>query len=209
MGQYYKPCSLEKMEYVYSHDYDNGLKLMEHSYIGNNFVAAVESLISKGGKWYGDRIVWAGDYADNEAPIGNGLNHGEYGETERFENTEGENLYSLVGENKLKPVVPEHVRGTYRKKRNFLKNLDTGEWVDLRKVPVTSESDWVDRKTGKKYHYKMRIHPLPLLTCEGNGRGGGDYHKSHPLVGKWARNRVVMQKERPRKGKEIIFDLVE
>jgi hypothetical protein len=190
MGQYYKPCSLEKMEHVYSHDYDNGLKLMEHSYIGNNFVAAVESLISKGGKWYGDRIVWAGDYADPEP------------------DTEDANLYHMVSGKVIKPVVPEHVRGTYQKKRNFLKNLDTGEWVDLRKVPVTAEGDWKD-KDGKVHHYTMRIHPLPLLTCEGNGRGGGDYHRGHLLVGKWARNRVVMQKERPRKGKEIVFDLVE
>jgi len=185
MGQYYRPCSLEKMESVYSHNYDNGLKLMEHSYIGNDFVAVVESLIKKGGKWFGDRIVWAGDYADNEPESEN-------------------NLYSMVRDNTIEPVVSKP-----KKKLNFLKNLDTGEFVDLQKVPVTNEGDWIDRETGKKHHYVMRIHPLPLLTCEGNGRGGGDYHKEHKLVGKWARNRVVMQSHRPRNGKEIIFDLVE
>ena len=80
MGQYYKPCSLEKKEYVYSHDIKethtgyngepytcgNGLKLMEHSWRKNRFVNAVAGLIAKGGAWHGDRLVWAGDYADNE-----------------------------------------------------------------------------------------------------------------------------------------------
>ena len=66
MGQYWKPVSVEKREHVYSHRYGNGLKLMEHSYINNGFVKAVESLIAKGGAWYGDRIVWAGDYAEPE-----------------------------------------------------------------------------------------------------------------------------------------------
>jgi len=179
MGQYYMPTSLDKMESVYSHDFSNGLKLMEHSWIGNNFVNVVERLISKGGKWFGDRIVWAGDYADNE------LN--EQGE-------EIGNIYSMVHENNIKPTVPE-----YDGKLKYLVNLDKNEWVDLKKVPVT--------KIYEDYEY--RIHPLPLLTCEGNGRGGGDYRKQHPLIGTWARNRVIMQTTKPRKGKEIFFDLVE
>ena len=94
------------------------------------------------------------------------------------------------------------------KKLNYLVNLDTNEFVDFRKVPVSSEGDWTDKK-GKTHHYTMKIHPLPLLTCEGNGRGGGDYHKQNPLVGKWARNRVVILSTKPKNGKEIVFDLVE
>ena len=188
MGQYYKPVSIEKKEHLCSHDYNNGLKLMEHSYIGNDLVRAVESLLVEGGRWYGDRIVWAGDYADNEP------------DTKTTENPEGDNLYHLCSTT-IKPEVP-------KKKQNYLVNLDTNEFVDLRKVPITDEGDWEDRK-GKKHHYVMRIHPLPLLTCEGNGRGGGDYHKNHPLVGTWARNRVVMLSTKPKGGKEIVFDLVE
>lgn len=37
------------------------------------------------------------------------------------------------------------------------------------------------------------VHPLPLLTAEGNGRGGGDYHEQNPdieLVGTWARDSI-------------------
>ena len=84
MGQYYKPVNLDKKKFVYSHDYGNGLKLMEHSWIDNDFVAIVENLIKKGGDWYGDRIVWAGDYAKNEPK-------------------RKHNLYHIVGENSIKP----------------------------------------------------------------------------------------------------------
>ena len=177
MGQYYYPVSIEKKEHVYSHNYENGLKLMEHSWVGNNFVKVVERLISKGGRWFGDRIVWAGDYADNE--VVNGV------ET-------ADNLHNICDVR----IQPAEVKG---RNLRFLKNLDTNEYVDLNRVPVTDVSqDW-----------KWQIHPLPLLTCEGNGRGGGDYRGDSDLVGKWARNRVVMQKSRPRSATELIFDLVE
>ncbi len=39
MGQYYHPTLIDAEAHVswfYTHDYDNGLKLMEHSYIGNS-----------------------------------------------------------------------------------------------------------------------------------------------------------------------------
>ena len=44
---------------------------MEHSYIGNSFVEAVEFLLiddgeGNKGRWSGNKIVWAGDYADDE-----------------------------------------------------------------------------------------------------------------------------------------------
>jgi hypothetical protein len=172
---------MEKQEHVYSHDYNNGLKLMEHSWIGNHFVAAVETLIAKGGKWFGDRIVWAGDYADNEP------------DTITEENKDGENLFGMC-EAKVNPTVPKAENG-YR----FLVNLDTNEFVDKDKVPKCS-ADWNDGE---------QIHPLPLLTCEGNGRGGGDFHGESDLVGKWARNRIVAQNDDPIGCTELIFDIIE
>lgn len=63
MGQYYKPMNLDRKEYLNSHEYDNGLKLMEHSYFGNNFVGEVIILLMN--EWNGNRVIWAGDYADN------------------------------------------------------------------------------------------------------------------------------------------------
>jgi hypothetical protein len=177
MGQYYSPVSMERKEHVYSHDFGNGLKLMEHSYIGNNFVAVVENLIAKGGHWYGDRIVWAGDYADPE-------------------NENGPNLHEICSENKI-PVGM--VSDVHDKKNQYLVNMDTNEFVDMKKVPVS------DVYGDQEYV----IHPLPLLTCEGNGRGGGDFRGSDPqnLIGKWARCRVTIQKTKPKKGTELFFNL--
>lgn len=183
MGQYYMPISIEKKEFVLSHDYGNGLKLMEHSWIGNAFVGVVENLIKKGGQWYNNHILWAGDYADDEK------------EQER-------NYYGIVSETgtKLMPVQNKDTNLRY------LVNFDKKEFVDLKKVPVSDV--WTD-ENGNEYNFN--IHPLPLLTCEGNGRGGGDYRGESPLIGKWARDRVTIRKTKPKnkKYKELIFDLTE
>ena len=55
MGQYYKPVLLEDYSDTpflsfYSHDYGNGSKLMEHSWVGNDFVAVVESRLANSPK---------------------------------------------------------------------------------------------------------------------------------------------------------------
>jgi hypothetical protein len=170
MGQYYHPVSIDKMECVYSHDYGSSLNLMEHSWSKNDFVGVVARLIAKGGRWFGDKIVWAGDYADPE------------------EGTE-ENFYHMAGEHKIEPDV---IKG--KKRLRYVVNLDTKQFVDINNVP--SNDGWV-------------IHPLPLLTCEGNGRGGGDFRGDDPnkLIGKWARNRVTMQTTEPKGYKELVFNL--
>jgi len=53
--------------------------------------------------------------------------------------------------------------------------------------------------TKKEYVMKMNeLHPLPLLTAEGNGRGGGDYHGAdEDLVGTWARDVISVEMEAP------------
>ena len=53
--------------FVATHDYANGYKLMEHSYVMNNYVLAVESLIAPSGMFYKSPVVWGGDYADAES----------------------------------------------------------------------------------------------------------------------------------------------
>ena len=47
---------------------------------------------------------------------------------------------------------------------------------------------------------KGDFHPLPLLTAEGNGRGGGDYFYNGPnmdMVGTWARDVISMENKAP------------
>ena len=106
------------MEHVSSYDYGNGAKLMEHSYIGNNFVEAVEFLLINDGedkgRWADSRIVWAGDYADPEEP-----------------EEDGENIYVKVSINKGLQFLIEGVPSNYP----YLVNWDKKEYVDKRKCP--------------------------------------------------------------------------
>ena len=72
------------------HAYDNGYKLVEHSYVDNEFMEAVESLICPTGMFYKSRVVWAGDYGDSEPGAG------------------GKNLYELI---EGRPESRPHVQG--------------------------------------------------------------------------------------------------
>ena len=55
----------------------------------------------------------------------------------------------------------------------------------------------------------LTLHPLPILTAEGNGLGGGDYHSDSMLVGSWARDVISVEKEMPAEFIEILFELTE
>ena len=166
MGQYYLIINETKREFLCAHDYDNGLKLMEHSYLGNNLVCVAEALIGPGGRWEGDVIRWEGDYA--EGP-------GEGRENRYCEAHE-------LGYTQLKDLKPLPML----RSRRFVVNHDKELFVDTEKQPGE------------------RIHPWPLLICNGNGRGGGDYSGTNEqLVGSWAGNRVVTTDDVPNGYKEL------
>ena len=200
MGQYFKPIILgEKPKdgehetvkvWMYSHSYDNGLKLMEHSYQGNNFVSTFEKELTRRGNHYKSRVVWAGDYAEEEP----GLKIIEEGKEHDA------NLYSLCNdENEIKPKVAK--TDDYP----FIVNHTKKQFVDKNKVPEIQ--DWEG----------VKIHPLPLLTSEGNGQGGGDFRgeDENQIIGSWARDVISIEKESPlvmigtTDYTELIFDLKE
>jgi hypothetical protein len=175
MGQYYKPVVLAENKttpkaWVYSHDFSNGLKLMEHSYLTNSFVETFESLIFENPQ----SVVWGGDYANN------------------CKNRKT-NLYDRC-KDKTK-VIPKNRIGT--KQGRYILNISKKMFVDKTKVP--------------SYNDGYRIHPLPLLTCEGNGGGGGDFwgKDKNKIVGSWARDFISVQGTKPKGFTELIFDLIE
>ncbi|MET8779095.1 hypothetical protein ABZV58_29175 [Nocardia sp. NPDC004654] len=58
------------------------------------------------------------------------------------------------------------------------------------------------------------IHPLPVLTAEGNGRGGGDLREGSitghtTLVGTWARDRITVADIVPDGYQALEVDLIE
>lgn len=222
MGQYFKPIFLSEKNkpnnYVYSHDFGSGLKLMEHSWMKSHFVRFVEKQLIDNPQ----RLVWAGDYADNENP--ETLTEQEISlladETSEYWNSEklrkeGVNLYSLC-KGVARLTHDEDIKGNLWEhnfsettiaplKLKYLINYDKQEYVDKSKVPA-NKNGW-------------KIHPLPLLTCEGNGQGGGDFYVVEgknqgnvDLIGSWARNKIGVgfkKSDIPKGFKEIIFDLVE
>ena len=159
MGQYYKPTSVDKMESLYSHDYGSMSKLMEHSYIGNDFVSIAQYMLTPEGDWYKNRFVWAGDYADEEPS--------------------GSNLFTLAKEIQIKFKHAENNLPNGR----YIVNHTKKEYVDKDIVPKDTEG-W-------------SVHPLPLLTCEGNGRGGGDYRLDNEHTGTWARDQISIEEKAP------------
>ena len=183
MGQYYKPCLLDKnkktvRKWFYSHAYGEkmggfcGLKLMEHSWLGNKFVGAVESILLSNPQ----RIVWAGDYADECKGLKT-------------------NVYSRCKDNlEVSPeVVPPQIV-----KAKYIVNHDKKMFVDKSKVP--DNDGW-------------KIHPLPLLTNESNNRGGGDYRDeesdTNHIIGSWARDLISVESRKPKGYTELEFNLIE
>jgi hypothetical protein len=214
MGQYWKPIFLTEKNkpkaYVYTHDFGSGLKLMEHSWMKNEMVRFVEKQLMLEPQ----KIVWAGDYADNEDPTtltNNEIKALEIKGDKYWDSSvlkaEGVNLYSLSS-TVAKLIHDEKVEDKYNHTfdnkilapmtAKYLINHDKKEFVDKSKMPKDSDG-W-------------KIHPLPLLTCEGNGRGGGDFRGDNEFVGSWARNRIgVVSKKSdiPKDYTEIIPNFIE
>jgi hypothetical protein len=102
---------------------------------------------------------------------------GDYAEPE-----EGldKNLYKLVHEQDEKQLAPKAPVQTGR----YLLNHTKKQFVDK---------------------FKCRsIHPLPLLTAEGNGESGGDYHgRNDDLCGFWARDVLSVESGVPFNYREL------
>lgn len=185
MGQYYNLMTLKTRskearntqnvkidKWFYAHEFDNDLKLMEFSYVGNDLVNAFCSTLANEPKI----VVCGGDYADTDRK------------------RQKRNLYELAtGKTK---VNPNDFTDVLRKTYQYIINEDTKQFVDVTK--------------SKRDKWGYRIHPLPILIAEGNGRGGGDYHGSDmDKVGIWARNLIRVSDEKPAKGyKELKVNFV-
>jgi hypothetical protein len=60
------------------------------------------------------------------------------------------------------------------------------------------KQQYVNKERSRTDSYGHQLHPLPLLTVEGNGRGGGDYRGDDMAkVGIWARDVISVETEPP------------
>lgn len=101
---------------------------------------------------------------------------------------DGPNLYSLCT-NKTEVQFQKELN---LKSSRYVINHDTNQYVDKHNIPKDDDG-W-------------RMHPLPLLTVEGNGRGGGDYRGDSELIGAWARCFISVSEKKPKGYTELICD---
>lgn len=175
MGQYYTPVLKAKSGKVMrfnSFDFDNGMKIMEHSWIGNNFVNAVMYKI----KNEACRIAWVGDYA------GDGENDEKY-KNDLFDWFVKETDVKEYCKSRKMKFDIDNVHG-------YLVNVTKKQYVDLK--------DYFEKSKKIENGDVWCVHPLPLLTSIGNGAGGGDYWGvNKEVVGMWATDEVQFVEELP------------
>lgn len=167
MGQYFRPVIIDKknskkvVASLYAHSYNNGLKLMEHSYVGNNFVNAFTTLINdENGKYKGYPMAWAGDYSDEVV---------------------GDKNYYYIA---LEQGTDENVKDLKANEYRYFINKTKKEFVDIEDCSKVED---------------MIVHPLPILTCLGNGRSH-DYvpkEEDKEYIGSWATDVIVSSNKCP------------
>ena len=179
MGQYYKPILGDKYGLnckVFDRSIDGEYtlaKLLEHSWWQNPFVNAFSEFIYK----EPSRVIWCGDYADEPDDF-------------NFPNCSAFYVpsYGEIWGDTVSAIGVSYTDFTLDGK--FLLNHDTKQFVDLDEYKVNS----IDK-------HGWTIHPLPLLTAVGNGRGGGDFHECNTgfeFVGSWAWQLISIEDKPPK-----------
>lgn len=206
MGQYYKYINIDKRIIVSA---NHGLKLTEHSWLGNNeVVIPIEQLVKN--EWQGDRVIQLGDYAEGmdastelrkehlkfiekiKKEIGRTNDKSLYwvdeaDEGEKFKEYPLEELfdsYDLKLEHDSEGMpIPFNEKGQKCSCDQFryLYNTKRKEYVDSFKILPS----YVDIYKSEIFFTKLDAYSL--LIAIGNGEGGGDYYgPDKDIVGLWA-----------------------
>lgn len=183
MGQYYRAVILSEEEH--------GAEILA-SYEANKHDSNGAKLTEH--SWIGNYFVYTIEALLCE--YGNYNRHrlvwaGDYADREEGKKS---NLYFLseayLTQGKVVRLIPEY---------HFLVNHSKRVLVDKFKS-LPGQDGW-------------RIHPLPLLTAEGNGRGSGDYHprsaEEEALIGSWARDIISVERQIPDGYQEIVPPFLE
>ncbi len=179
MGQYYHPLFLNgnKRTFLNPFQYDNGLKLTEHSWMGNRLMNAAFALI----KDKPTRVAWVGDYSDEQYgdPYEGKM---PYEKFMRYYRACWGPDHDPVFSHPEPLMLDENTEGWYLVNHTQKLSLDLVKYCDQ-----NSLDGWT-------------VNPLSLLTACGNGRGGGDYHSQRPdydKVGTWAFDRIELTQNPP------------
>lgn len=181
MGQYYRPAIITKEGQLRSYsrlvaDTDKEYtpaKIMEHSYLGNFICKCFSSLIYENPC----RVAWVGDYAGDEEVM---KRYPKLNSVWEDKNVEKEDKVNL-----LLPNNPLDIG-----ELNLI-NLDKKCYLNIPNYVLQCSKNTSDRED-------WLIHPLPLLTAIGNGKGGGDYYGTNEeQVGCWAMDLIYFSSKIP------------
>lgn len=213
MGQYYRGAIIKsykngkvrvrKAFCCYSHG--NGAKLMEHSYVGNHYVKEYEKALAN--KYYGSQFVWVGDYADRDDIYNLACEYIEKNALRRAKKKGFEyNPNNRWGEEFIKYVKEQEPITASEKDFDEVTKYEEFETYNY----IINFTKKMFVLIPKKTENELTIHPLPLLCCDGNGRGGGDYYGTNmKLVGSWAYDEIGIGNEVPQDFTELVVTFEE
>ena len=190
MGQYYKTLLISEngsVAMLNPRDFDFGSKLTENSWIGNDYVNAALCLLQDNPL----RVAWIGDYSYDPY-------EGEYAgiPEEQFLR-----FYKMAwGNEALQPIPPSFFDKqkldnicTLKTNRKFIINHTKKQFIHMGEY--IAQNSYEEKGLFENGEYNESavetwcVHPLPILTACGNGRGNGDYAEWQPdfaNVGTWA-----------------------
>lgn len=180
MSQYFIPVVLNKkykkvkvnnivIASLFAHEWMESLKLTDHSWVGNNFVKNAMKLIAL---HKGKPFVWAGDYANENFKDEQGNTYNVY---KLRRNIQPDQFIKVINENNIESDF------------KYIVNYSKREYVKIPDEP--KNNNWKERI----------IHPLPILTADGNENGGGGTYRgiNRDFVGRWAYDRIGVTNKRP------------
>lgn len=154
---------------------------MGHSDRLNIYMLAAEGLLQKGGRWYKDKIVWAGEYAFDGLFVPEGH--------------EG-NLYDCTKDCTFERVLTNPVKAISR----YLLNHDKKQFIDIGDSLPMNSSGWI-----------IHPLSLLTAVCNGQGNGDfyTSDKKMLSYVGSWAGDSISAEDSFPVDYEEIKPDFVE
>ena len=148
MGQYFLfVCLLNDtfIQFIHIFCHEGGSKFLEMAYKNNYFMLRMEKLLSPGNLWYKQRVVLAGDNAENEKNRQVNLFALTIPESESDYKTEV-TAQNINPETTVDKMIAEYC--TEKDEFQYIINYDTCQYVDKQKCTT-------------------KIHPLAILLEEG------------------------------------------
>ena len=201
MGQYYNPIIKEGNGHlaVYNrHVLENGTetrmpaKLTEHSWFLNDFVNAICEKIYLSPNTF--RLIWMGDYALDYA-----------GDPEKTNNLPKRNLIAYHKKCWRGDAVTHGIQSS-----DFLL-FDLFLVNHTKKVFFDCNTYYESSVMKSKRNGDWCLHPLPILTCIGNGLGSGDYThhtlgSTTEMISSWAWDEIDIR-DNPIEGYKEIYPI--